>query len=142
MRKCDGEKSAEAELMKSMTVRHVLPPRWWIWPQLFDTAVHGVDELTETLSPVAASGRPPNTTCPDTWPCGAKDVPSVHGSSGRAHRCAPTPTTNAVSVLCMTKKFRATNTWDEKHSKSTVNHPNQNSQAMALLHKQGMRHNK
>ena len=44
------------------------PPRWWIRPQLFDTAVHGVDELTETLSPVAASGRPPNTLFPDTWP--------------------------------------------------------------------------
>ena len=44
------------------------PPRWWIWPQLFDTAVHGVDELTETLSPFSAPGRPPNTTCPDTWP--------------------------------------------------------------------------
>ena len=52
--------------MKYVTVRHVLPPRWGIWPQLFDTAVHGVDELTETLSPVAVSGRPPNTTCPDT----------------------------------------------------------------------------
>ena len=45
-----------------------LPPRWWIWPQLFHTAVHGVDELTETLSPSSASGRPPNTTCLDTWP--------------------------------------------------------------------------
>ena len=45
-----------------------LPPRWWLWPQLFDTAVHGVDELAETLSPFSASGRPPNTTCTDTWP--------------------------------------------------------------------------
>ena len=44
------------------------PPRWWLRPQLFDTAVHGVDELTETLSPFNASERPPNTTCPDTWP--------------------------------------------------------------------------
>ena len=47
---------------------HRLPtsPRWWLRPQLFDTAVHGVDELTETLPPVAAIGRPPNTTCTDT----------------------------------------------------------------------------
>ena len=44
------------------------PPRWWLRPQIFDTAVHGVDEPTETLSPFSASGRPPNTTCPDTWP--------------------------------------------------------------------------
>ena len=44
------------------------PPRWWLRPQIFGTAVHGVDELTETLSPFSASGRPPNTTCPDTWP--------------------------------------------------------------------------
>ena len=48
------------------------PPRWWLRPQLFDTAVHGVDELTETLSPFSASGRPPHTTCPDTWPCEQK----------------------------------------------------------------------
>ena len=26
------------------------PPRWWLPHQLFDTTVHGVDELTETLS--------------------------------------------------------------------------------------------
>ena len=58
---------------------------------------------------------------------------SLASSSSRAHRCAPAPTTNAVSVLCMTKKFCATNTWDDKHSKSTINHPNQNSQAMASL---------
>ena len=45
-----------------------LPPRWWLRPQIFDTAVHGVDELTETLSPFSASERPPNTTCPDTCP--------------------------------------------------------------------------
>ena len=44
------------------------PPRWWIWPQRFDTAVHGVDELAETLSPIAATGGPPNTTYADMWP--------------------------------------------------------------------------
>ena len=44
------------------------PPRWWLRPQIFDTAVHGFDEQTETLSPFSASGWPPNTTCPDKWP--------------------------------------------------------------------------
>ena len=29
-------------------------PGWWLRPQIFDTAVHGVDELTETLSPFSA----------------------------------------------------------------------------------------
>ena len=45
-----------------------LPPRWWLRSQSFDTAVHGVDEQTETLSPFGASGWPSNTTRPDTWP--------------------------------------------------------------------------
>ena len=45
-----------------------LPPRWWLRSQIFDTAVHGVDELTETQSPFGASGWPSNTTRPDTWP--------------------------------------------------------------------------
>ena len=46
----------------------ISPPRWWLRPQISDTAVHGVDERTETLSPFSAAGRPTNTTCPDTWP--------------------------------------------------------------------------
>ena len=45
-----------------------LPPRWWLRSQSFDTAVHGVDEPTETLSPFGASGWPSNTSRPDTWP--------------------------------------------------------------------------
>ena len=44
------------------------PLRWWNSLQLFDTAVHGVNELAKTLSPITASGGPPNTTCADTWP--------------------------------------------------------------------------
>ena len=42
-------------------------------------------------------------------------------SSSRAPRCAPAPTTNAVSELCMTNNCSATNTWDEKHCKITIN---------------------
>ena len=42
-------------------------------------------------------------------------------SASRAPRCAPGPTTNAESVLCMTNNCSATNTWDEKHCKITMN---------------------
>ena len=104
------------------------PPRWWIRPQLFDTAVHGVDELTERLSPVAASGRHANGSRRRAV-CARRHL-SLASSSSRAHRCAPAPTTHGVSVPCMTEKC-ATNTWDEKHDKQEL-------QAMASPDKQDL----
>ena len=92
---------------------HPLPTssRWWIWPQLFDTAVHGVGELPK---------RSRNASQHDVHghvAVGAGDVPSVHSrlasSSNRAHRCAPAPRTKAASVVCMTKNFVPQNTRDE-----------------------------
>ena len=93
-------------------LRPTSPPRWWSWPQLFDTAVHGADELADTLSPIATTGGPPNTTCADTWPWEQKTCrlctrrhSRLASSASRAHCRAPAPTTNAVSVACMTKKL-------------------------------------
>ena len=97
-----------------------LPPRWWIWPQLFNTAVHGVDELAEPLSPINATGRPPNTTCTDTRPW-EQDVPSVHGATRDWHpppdkHTAPATTTNAASVALHDQKNSVPQTlWMKKH---------------------------
>ena len=94
------------------------PPRWWIWLQLFDTAVNGVDELTETQSPFSASGRPPTRrarTRGHRRAVCARRHSRLASSSSRAHCCAPAPTTNAESVHYVAKHFCATNTWDEKH---------------------------
>ena len=50
------------------------------------------------------------------------------------HDFAPAPTTKRCGACtALPKTICATNTWDEKHHKRTMNHPKQNSQAMASL---------
>ena len=126
-----------------------LPPRWWLRPQIFDAAVHGFDEQTETLSPFSASGRPPNTTCPDTWPWEQKTccLCTAPLETGLLLQSSMTLRSSTNDERCERalhgQKFCPTNTWDEKHFKIIINcrqwKPRRNTQAMAILcrkHKQ------
>ena len=125
------------------------PPHWWLRPQIFDTAVHGVDEPTETLSPFSASGRPPNTTCPDTWPWEQKTccLCTVPLETGLLIQSSMTLRSSTNDERCERalhgQKICPTNTWDEKHCNIIINcrrwKPRRNTQAMTILcgkHKQ------
>ena len=133
------------------------PPRWWLWPQIFDAAVHGVDEQTETLSPFSASGRPPNTTCPDTGPweqkkCCLCTAPLETGILLQSTMTLRSRTNDERGERALHgQKFCPTNTWDEKHCKiiiklpivetkkkytsngGTLRKPTEETQAMAIL---------
>ena len=80
-----------------------------------------------SMASVTTSGRPPNTICADMWPskqesaaCARRNS-RLSSSSSRAHRRAPAPTTDAVSVASITNNFRAANTWHEKLCKININ---------------------
>ena len=118
------------------------PPRWWLRPQIFDTAVHGVDEPTETLSPFSASGRPPNTTCPDTWPweqktCRLCTAPLETGLLLQSSITLRSRTNEKRGERALHGQRNALlqTYWAEKHCEITINlrKPTEETQAMTIL---------
>ena len=106
------------------------PPRWWIWNN--SSTLRSMASMSWTRrsrqslrlqglptrrARTRGHGSRSRAVC-------ARDHSRLVSSSSRVHRCAPAPTTNAVSAACMTK-----NNLDEKHFKSTIHLPTEEKQA-------------